>query len=187
VAIVDGVEAARHGAAERRRRRESRTMGSRVKDRVICWLAEKIAEQRLLWHLRRQSKATAWHADEVAPVEVDAEIRGILREDARRHGRWAIAHAAAGALSLLLVPVPGPNLLGYYFTFRMVGHYLSRAGALNGLNHVEWQFVASPALTELRQAATLEHESRRQSVAAIASRLRLEHLAAFVERLSAAP
>ncbi|MGE5358012.1 MAG: hypothetical protein ACM3NQ_03280 [Bacteroidales bacterium] len=185
-AMVDSVDAARHGAAERRRQRQPRTVAGRVKDRVICWLAEKIAEQRLLWHLRRQTQVTAWHPDDVSAAAAEAEVRGILREDARRHGRWVVVHAVAAGLSLLLMPIPGPNLLGYYFTFRFVGHYLSRGGAVNGLDRVEWHFQPTTALTELRRAMTLEHASRHRSIADIASRLRLEHLAAFVERLSPA-
>jgi hypothetical protein len=185
LAIVSGVEAARHGAAERRRRREPRAMARRVSDRVVCWLAEKIAEQRLLWHLRRESRATGWFPDDATEVEADEQIRSILRGDARRHSRWAIVHLVAAGFSLLLMPLPGPNVLGYYFTFRFVGHYLSRVGARHGLQKVAWHLQPSAPLTALRQAVSLESESRQARVAEIASQLRLEHLAAFVNRMAA--
>jgi hypothetical protein len=184
--IVDAVEAARHGASARRAARAPRTFRRRVTDRVVCWLAEKIAEQRLLWHLHRQRTVKALYPDDMTEAGAIEELRRILAEDAQRHGRWAVAHAIGAAVSLLLVPLPGPNLLGYYFTFRLVGHYLSRGGAVNGLDRVEWHFQPTTALTELRRAMTLEHASRRRSIADIASRLRLEHLAAFVDRLSPA-
>src|SRR5688572_12804249 len=35
-----------------------KTWTERMKDRSMCWLAEKIAEQRLLWRLRKQSELT---------------------------------------------------------------------------------------------------------------------------------
>ena len=48
---------------ERRRRLASaaadpRTRWQRLRDRVLAWLAERVAEQRLLWHLRSQTAAT---------------------------------------------------------------------------------------------------------------------------------
>jgi hypothetical protein len=157
-----------------------------VRDRVICWLAERIAEMRLLWHLRRQDKVLAWFPDDVSAPEALDQVHRTLREDASRHGRWAIVHAILAPLSLLLMPVPGPNLIGYYFVFRLVGHYLSRLGALHGLKHVEWEMRPSGVLTELRQALALGPELRQEQVAVIASRLKLQHLAAFLERIAVA-
>jgi hypothetical protein len=40
---------------------EPRTSMGRLQDRVLTWVVERIAEQRLLWHLRRQRTAVAVH------------------------------------------------------------------------------------------------------------------------------
>jgi hypothetical protein len=108
----------------------------------------------------------------------------MLRADADRHLRWSVIDGLGLVASFLLVPVPGPNLLLYYFIFRSVGHYLSYRGARHGLGHVQWTMQATPALTDLRKAVTLEPEARERQVTEIASRLRLHHLAAFIERVA---
>src|SRR6185436_10356266 len=54
--------------AEHERRRgpdpaTRRSLAGRVKARVMRWIAESIAEQRLLWQLRGQTAATLVHPD----------------------------------------------------------------------------------------------------------------------------
>jgi hypothetical protein len=185
-AIVSGVEAARHGAAHRRATKAPRTFARRLRDRAVCWLAEAIAEQRLLWHLRGHQQVTAWFPDDVLERDASDRVRSILRADADRHFRWLLVDGVGLVLSVALVPIPGPNVILYYFIFRVVGHYLSRRGARHGLTQIEWQMRPSPALSDLRGAFTLEPEVRQRHVTEIASRLRLRHLAAFFERLAVA-
>jgi hypothetical protein len=182
--IVSGIEAARHAAAHRRAIRQPRTLAHRLRDRVVCWMAEKIAEQRLLWHLRSQRRVTASFPDDLDEQEATRSVQQMLRADADRHLRWSVIDGLGLVASFLLVPVPGPNLLLYYFIFRSVGHYLSYRGARHGLGHVQWTMQATPALTDLRKAVTLEPEARERQVTEIASRLRLHHLAAFIERVA---
>ncbi len=186
--LVGAVEAARHGAAERRAARAKRTLPARVRDRMVCWLAEKIAEQRLLWHLRGQHAVTAWFPDDLGEPEASARVMQMLRADAERHRRWLLVDAAGLVVSLALIPIPGPNIALYYFAFRVVGHYLSQRGARHGLGAVEWRMRASDALTDLRIAAMLDDpDARERRVIEVASRLRLRHLAAFFERIAVEP
>lgn len=182
--VVNGVEAARHGAAHRRATRQQRTLGRRTRDRVVCWLAGKIAEQRLLWHLRSQQEATVWFPDDLTSEEASERLRAMLRADADRHLRWLLIDGAGLFASLALIPIPGPNLVLYYFAFRVVGHYLSRHGAHHGLDHVAWHPRSSLALTQLREAFALDPDLRKRHVTEIASQLRLQHLAAFFERIA---
>ncbi len=183
--LVGAVEAARHGAAERRASRTRRTLPARVRDRVVCWLAEKIAEQRLLWHLRSQHAVTAWFPDDLGEPEASSLVRQMLRADADRHSRWLLVDAVGLMASLVLIPIPGPNLVLYYFAFRVVGHYLSRRGARHGLKDVEWRMQASDALTDLRGAMAIDDpDARARRVLEVASRLRLRHLAGFFERIA---
>ncbi len=183
--LVGAVDAARHGAAQRRAARVKRTLVARARDRAVCWLAERIAEQRLLWHLRTQQEVTAWFPDDLDRSEASSQVRRMLRADADRHLRWLIVDGIGLVVSLALIPVPGPNLLLYYFAFRVVGHYLSRRGARHGLTGVEWRMQPSDALTGLRDATTLtDADARNRRVMEVASRLRLRHLAAFFERIA---
>ena len=64
----------------------------------------------------------------------------------------------------------------------MVGHFLSMRGARQGLDGVVWKSSASSALADLRQAISLTPPLRANRVRDVASRLRLEQLAAFFER-----
>jgi hypothetical protein len=80
--------------------------------------------------------------------------------------------------------VPGPNIIAYYFGFRLVGHYLSRRGALHGLKEVQWRTCASLELSRLRRVLKLAPHEREREVHAVASALHLPHLAKFFERTS---
>ena len=78
--------------------------------------------------------------------------------------------------------MPGPNLIAYYFVFRMVGHFLSMRGARHGLGRVVWQSSSSSALADLRQTFTLERGQQARQIRDIESRLKLEHFVTFFER-----
>jgi len=186
-AMVRSVEAARHSAAHRRATKQRRTLARRIRDRVVCWLAEKIAEQRLLWYLRGQRQVTAWFPDDVGEQQAAASVRHILRADADRHLRWLLVDGVGLVVSLMLIPLPGPNILLYYFAFRVVGHCFSLRGARHGLDRVDWRMRSTAALTDLREALALDREVRKRRVMEIASRLGLQHLATFFERIAVPP
>ncbi len=157
---------------------------SRAQDHLMAWVAERIAEQRLLWNLRRQTTAVAAHPQDMTFDQVLPLIRRMLQRDYERHRLWLVLDTlfliASGALML----VPGPNIVAYYFAFRVVGHWLSMRGANQGLHHVEWTSRPCPPLSELRDLAVLEPPVRSQRVHDIAARLRLQHLSTFFERVT---
>jgi Mitochondrial K+-H+ exchange-related len=154
----------------------------RLKARCMRWVAESIAEQRLLWHLRRQSEACLYYPDDLDEPQATAELRSHLRRDYEKHRFWLTINSILFVASGLLALVPGPNLLAYYFAFRVVGHYLSLGGAKQGLSGVTWRAEKSPPLAELRRAIGLEPAVRERRVHEVAHSLRLEHLASFFER-----
>jgi hypothetical protein len=82
----------------------------------------------------------------------------------------------------VLVILPGPNLIGYYFGFRMVGHFLSMRGARRALDRVAWTARATDLLVELRATMDLEPDEREARVHDIAAKLQLERLARFFLR-----
>jgi hypothetical protein len=155
---------------------------ARAKARVMRWVAESIAEQRLLWHLRRQADACLFYPDDIEEERANAVLRSQLRTDFEKHRFWLIIDALGFIISGLLFFVPGPNAVAYYFAFRLVGHYLSMRGARQGLSVVKWRTERSAPLAELRRAIALDPAAREQHVHEVALRLRLEHLASFFER-----
>jgi hypothetical protein len=106
----------------------------RLKDRALAKIAETIAEQRVLWHLRHESEAHAMFPDDLSESQAAAVIQRMLERDRARHRWWVAVYAGSFALSGLLAVLPGPNVLAYYLAFRLVGHYLSMKGARRGLS-----------------------------------------------------
>ena len=155
----------------------------RLQDRALGWVAQRIAEQRLLWNLRRETAAVAAHPDDMPFEQVMTVIRSILQRDFERHRLWLVIDVVGLIASAPLAVVPGPNMLAYYFAFRVFGHWLSMRGATQGLHRVAWSGRPCPPLVELRDAVMLETPARDARIHDIAARLRLRHLTTFVERV----
>ena len=164
------------------------TWTRKLSDRGLCWMAEKIAEQRLLWHLRRCAEASLIYPDDLTESDTIGILKESLKRDADRHMRWMVFDGIAFLLTFVLLGplfllVPGiANLPAAYFAFRTVGHFLSMKGARQGLLRATWHTAPSEPLRELRRAITLEPAQRERRVLDIALQLRLERLATFFER-----
>jgi hypothetical protein len=155
---------------------------ARGKARLMRWVAESIAEQRLLWHLRGQRDARLFYPDDLDDAKANAILRAQIGRDYDKHRFWLTLDALGLIASGLLMLVPGPNVLAYYFAFRVVGHYFSLRGARQGLMTVRWVAEKSGPLSDLRTAIGLAPDMRTRHVHDVAARLRLEHLASFFER-----
>lgn len=176
-------------AAEERQRSgaqpvEAEGFLGRLQDRVVAWVAERIAEQRLLWNLRRETAVQAAHPSDMSFEQVMTLIRRMLQRDYERHRRWLVIDGIGLVGSAILMPVPGPNIIAYYFAFRVVGHWLSMRGARQGCDRIVWTGRACPPLSELRDADTLEPTIREARIHDVAARLRLQHLSTFFERVA---
>ncbi len=164
---------------------EPKTMMARLQRRTMRWIAERVAEQRLLWHLGRARAATLHTPDNLDAASATRLMRASMQRDADRHLRLLVVHTVALLISIPVALIPGPNLLGYVFTFTVVGHFLARRGARRGLNGVTWTLTPSADLTELSQALGLGTEARHRRIHEVADRMRLPRLATFVERMAA--
>ena len=157
---------------------------TRIRDWVVCRIAESIAEQRTLWSLRTLTSATFIFPSDLSETSAASIRSRVLMRARRQHGWWLLLNTLGVILTAILVLLPGPNLIGYYFLFRVVAHYLSWSGARHALEGVLWRPTAEPALTELGTLARLPREARASRVAAIASQLRLTRLEAFFDRVA---
>jgi hypothetical protein len=155
---------------------------ARMKRRMMCWIAEKVAEQRLLWRLRKESDVSLFFPDDLTGDSAWDTTRRRLQHEADRHLKWTVIDGVLFCASGIVALVPGPNPLAYYFGFRFFGHLLSRRGAKHALNDVRWERHASPALTLLRRAVPLDAPDRERQVHEVASALHLQHLPTFFER-----
>jgi hypothetical protein len=173
--------------AERERRQESAAVREggwlvRVKRRMMRWVAETIAEQRLLWNLRGCHAAVLHYPDDLDDASAEQLMKQQLSRDFEKHRLWLAINSVLMILSGLLILVPGPNIIGYYFAFRVVGHFFSVRGARNGLTRVAWTKVAAAPLTELRGALSMDPAGRLRVAESVATMLRLDHLATFFQR-----
>jgi hypothetical protein len=173
----------------RQRRHEAQpepaTLFARLRRKIMGFVVERIAEQRLLWHMRRHSEICARVPTDLSESEADAIIRAVLKRDADHHLKWMLIDLLLLALSAPLMVIPGPNVPGFYFTFQVVGHFLSMRGAKQGLGGARWTFRPCEELSELRQALTLAPSQRHRRFRELADRLRLEHLATFLDDVAA--
>jgi len=161
---------------------QPRSFSARLKTRALRWIAESVAEQRLLWNLRGQTDAVLFHPHDLTEPQARQLLHRTLTRDWERHRFWLVLDGLCGAASLLLVLIPGPNVIGYYFLFRIVGHYFSLRGARQGLSKTAWALEPTASLTTLRSVVGQESAARALVVDDVASSLRLEHLAKFFDR-----
>lgn len=163
-----------------------RSLAARVKARTMRWVAEAIAEQRLLWQLRSREAASLIYPDDLTETHAREILRRSLDHDFERHRFWLAIDSVLMLGSIALVILPGPNVIWYYFAFRMVGHYLSVRGARQGIVHMTWSVVPSAALSTLRAVLDVPPAERADRVHEVGVALNLEHLAGFFQR-SATP
>ena len=171
-------------SGEKRADEGPRSWTERMKDRALCWIAEKIAEQRLLWRLRNESDVMLHYPDDMSAADATRLAWADLQREADRHMKWIVIDGLLFVASGAFFLVPGPNVIAYYFGFRLVGHYLSRRGAKHALTEVRWDSCASPQLSRLRRVLALAPHERDREVHEVASALQLPHLAKFFERTS---
>lgn len=177
-----------HAAEERRHRpadfESPHSRFEHVQERIMAWVAERIAEQRLLWNLRRQTAAVVVHPQDMTFEQVMTLVHRTLQRDYERHRVWLVVDLLGLVGSAVLALVPGPNLIAWYFSFRVVGHWLSMRGAVQGLQRVAWAGRSCPPLSELRDAVGMEPGTRAARVHDIAAQLRLRHLSSFFDRVA---
>lgn len=164
---------------------EPKTFLGRVQKRTMRWIAERIAEQRLLWHLRGVDAARLHASADLPGAEAESIMRANLKWDADHHRNRLILHSLALIAAVPVALIPGPNVLGYLFSFTVVGHFLAWRGAVRGLHRITWTITPSPALAEVRHAFSLDADRRHQVIADVAHRLHMPRMARFVEQMAA--
>jgi len=185
--LTETFRRALHEGDEERRRRAGDPQAAaplprgRVRRWITTRLAEAIAEQRLLWHLRREPQVHLFYPDDLPESRAHELARASLQSDLEKHRLWAIIDASLAILCAPVALLPGPNLPAYYFVFRAVGHFLAMRGAQHGLKRVAWDARPSAPLSNVRAALSVDPDARTARVAEVGASLGLDHLTAFVE------
>ena len=124
------------------------------------------------------------YPDDLSFDQATAIISLKLTQEYGRHRVWLVVDARGRAISGVCAVIPRPNLLAYYFAFRVVGHWLSMRGAVQGMKSIKWRGMPSSPLAELQLVANLDPKDRQQKIQAIATRLKLPNLPSFFKRVS---
>jgi hypothetical protein len=97
--------------------------------RVWLWLQRRIApDESLLRRLGSAGEVTLVHPAGLDAEAVRATWSEYLRARGLRHGLWLMVNLLISPLTLLLMPLPGPNIIGYWFVYRAACHALAWRG-----------------------------------------------------------
>jgi hypothetical protein len=96
-------------------------------------------DETTLIRLRSAASIEIEHPITLSSDEARASWGAYLTRCRRRHLPWLIINALISPVSVLLAPIPGPNLLGYWFAYRAVRDLL----ALLGVRHAQSGQVAT--------------------------------------------
>ncbi|HKW01602.1 MAG TPA: hypothetical protein VJN96_17375 [Vicinamibacterales bacterium] len=153
----------------------------RVRRWVTSRLAEAVAEQRLLWRLRREPAAVLVYPAALSEERAWEIAKGSLRSDLDHRRLWCVIDTLLALVCAPFTIIPGPNLPAYYFVFRAVGHFLAMRGAQHGLSGIAWTYRASAPLATMYSAVALDADARASEVEHVGAQLGLSDLALFVE------
>ena len=109
--------------------RESRGGLARRMRGLWEWLERrKYHDEADLARLRHAGSLEVHHPAGLSEDDARLLWETYLSQRRRRHLSWFLANAVVSPLTLLLAPLPGPNLVGYWFAYRSVHHLLILAG-----------------------------------------------------------
>lgn len=110
---------------------KGRQFRERARARYEQVALEMFASDRFIRKLKKFKKIIVLLNRPIEPAEVRSRLKAMLRDSSYHHLRWLIVDLVLLPFSLLTVPVPGPNLIGYYLLFRVYSHWKSYRSASN--------------------------------------------------------
>ncbi|HSP06924.1 MAG TPA: hypothetical protein VLR94_07085 [Acidobacteriota bacterium] len=109
--------------------RKGKQYWERIRERYEHLAFDLFATDHFLHRLNHFQKITVLLNKPIDPALVRERLHQIFRDRSYHHLRWLIIDAILLPLSLLLAPMPGPNIPGYYLLFRVVMHLRSYRSA----------------------------------------------------------
>lgn len=155
-------------------------VGLRVR-RIWEWLQKRIPPDEPMLRALRGVRAVVLHHPLTFTEEETLSLWTVyLKSRQGRHMFWFVINALVSPLTLLLAPLPGPNVIGYWFVYRSVCHLLARLGARNARSEqVSAEFLSTNALDGSFGVADNER------IASLSSSFGLNGLDDFVKRAAA--
>lgn len=146
--------------------------------RIWEWLHRRTSpDESLLRQLRGANTIQIFHPTMMTPEQTRTFWLRYLAHRQRRHIWWFIINTLISPLTVLLAPLPGPNVIGYWFVYRAVCHLLALLGVRRACSQqVVTSFHAASALDEVRS------ESSDQRIARLTTVFGLKNLESFIKR-----
>jgi Mitochondrial K+-H+ exchange-related len=102
---------------------------SRLRKRYDHFALEKFAGDRFVRKLHHLKKVTILLNKPIDPTLVKLRFKQMLKDRSYHHLRWLVVNTMLLPVSLLLMPLPGPNVWGYYLLYRVYSHWKSYRSA----------------------------------------------------------
>jgi hypothetical protein len=156
---------------------------ARVMKQTWDWLHRRMhPDEGLLAALRSADTIEVYHRPSLSSAEARDLWYNYLGRRLRGNLPWLVLNALLSPLSLVLTPLPGPNLIGYWFAYRAVHHLLILLGIRRVMSgRVETTFHPSESLDGNEGQADGEWLTR------TAADFHLKRLHDFVERVAPRP
>ena len=156
-----------------------RGVGLRVR-RIWEWLQKRISPDEPMLRSLRGVPAVVLHYPLTFTEEETRSLwTAYLKSRQGRHTFWFVINALVSPLTLVLAPLPGPNVFGYWFVYRSVCHLLARLGARNARSEqVSTEFLSTDALDGSFGVADNER------IAKLSSSFGLSGLDDFIKRIA---
>jgi hypothetical protein len=155
-------------------------VGLRVR-RIWEWLQKRIPpDEPALRALRGVRAVVLYHPLAFTEEETRGLWQEYLKSRQGRHMFWFVINLLVSPLTLVFAPLPGPNVIGYWFVYRSVCHLLARLGARNARSEqVTTEFRSTGALDGSFDAKDEER------IASLSSSFGFQGLDEFVKRTTA--
>jgi hypothetical protein len=138
--------------------------------------------ERVLKAIACSRELVVHHAPELGEAEASAELKSIMRKQRIKHTFWLVLDALFAPATLLLAPIPGPNVIGYYPCLRAYSHWRALRGTASALGSMPVQFKSLPDLSGLEENLQTPRFDR-DMVRNVMERLKVRGLDQFLERM----
>lgn len=110
---------------------KGRQLWERLRDRFEIYSIELFATDRFIRRLHAFKKIKVVLNRPIEPAIVKESLKRIIRDRSYHHLRWMIVDLILLPFSIFLMPIPGPNVIGYYLLYRTYSHWKSYRSASN--------------------------------------------------------
>ena len=108
---------------------KGRQLWERLRERFEIYSIELFATDRFIRRLHAFKKIKVVLNRPIEPAIVKESLKRIIRDRSYHHLRWMVVDLILLPFSVFLMPIPGPNVIGYYLLYRTYSHWKSYRSA----------------------------------------------------------